>query len=130
MSGAGQDVDGQIRLAEKNCRRRTSAVILSILLGIVFGLLAFWAFNIQLSAAGIIAIVFGIIGFGIYEVTLKERAKCPACGGSWELASMDAFFGPISRFYFDECPYCKKKIESSNSGNSGSAPYDPRKIFR
>jgi hypothetical protein len=108
--GPLKDIDLQRRIAEKNSDRRLRFVTYCAVIGFLGGLAVVWLSGCQLIWLGVFASLGGLCGFALNEFTLKTRASCPSCGGSWEMESLNREGVPNEQFYMKHCPFCKTKI--------------------
>ena len=105
----------QIALAEKNCDRRVRFVVYGSVVGFVIGLCLIWIIGLQPAWVVILGASGGVAAFVIHESSLKHKAKCPRCGGTWEMEGLRHGGIPVARFYLLECPFCKLRIRGTSS---------------
>src|SRR5437870_5291897 len=92
----------QIALAERNRNRCSWTIASASLLGVCLGFLCIWLFELQPMWAVLFAVFGGACGYLFHEITLKKRAKCPSCGGSWEMELLNQRCIPNDRFYLTQ----------------------------
>ena len=87
------------------------------------GFLFIWLFDLQPIWVVVLAVFGGACGFVFHGLTLSQRAKCPSCGGSWEMEALNQRCVPNTRFYLKECPFCKMKIPASKREEPTALPW-------
>jgi hypothetical protein len=104
------EIRAQQRVAEQNCHRRIVMTIAGSITGLIGGLFMLVSTGFDLRWLLVWSCGGGVIGFFIFQWTTHQSAKCPECGGDWEMQALQPTGVPNAKFYLKKCPYCALKI--------------------
>jgi hypothetical protein len=114
------EVDMQKRIAEQNCDRCLRFTLYGALAGGVIGVLIVWMVEVTSIWICIAALLSGASGAIIHQITRTQAAACPACGGSWEMKTLNHRMVPNTKFYLKNCPFCLMQIPHGKGENANT----------
>src|SRR4051812_1411279 len=104
MKMMDHEIREQKRLAEQNCDRKIVMTISGSITGLIGGLLMLVFIGFDLRWLLVLSCSGGVIGFFIFQWTTHKFAKCPECGGDWEMQALQPKGMYNAKFNLKKCP--------------------------